>query len=129
MWLKAQPGAGQSTDADVDTGDGDARPGRKLLCCRCLTPITSEDARSEIDGSHEHYGANLHGYRFRYGCFSNASGCVLVGQPSRHWSWHNGYSWQIENCSGCAVHLGWRFSGEAGTFHGLILERLCPEDE
>ena len=102
--------------------------GSLLACAACLQPITNAAARTAVAGSHEHTFANPAGFQFRIGCFSRASGCRAVGEPSTHWSWFAGYSWQVEHCSACGEHLGWLFRGEGPAFHGLVLDRLVETE-
>jgi len=117
-----EPGAEERTDeANVETA------GKRLLCVRCHHPITDIASRIEIAGSFEHHGANPHGFRFRFGSFVAAPGCVLHGEPSTHYSWFPGYSWQVANCSLCSVHIGWLFRSDSGHFYGLILDALREE--
>jgi hypothetical protein len=33
----------------------------------------------------------------------------------------------VQNCAGCRLHLGWRFTSADGGFYGLILARLVAE--
>lgn len=102
--------------------------GRRLVCVRCGYSITTEDARIEKNGLHEHSQVNPHGFVWRFGCFAAAPGCAPSSGPSTEFSWFPGYAWQIESCRGCYLHLGWRFLGE-DTFHGLILDRLVEADD
>jgi hypothetical protein len=103
--------------------------GRRLVCARCRLPITSDDARIDMGGSHEHTVTNPHGHVFHIGCFASAPGCAAVTPAESHFSWFPGYRWQIAACRGCHLHLGWRFIAAATRFHGLILDRLAPESE
>jgi hypothetical protein len=101
-----------------------------LACAACRQWITSTAMRIEVSGQHQHERANAAGFHFRFGCFAAARGLVLVGDASREHTWFPGWSWQIEHCSLCAQHLGWRFTSPDGQFHGLILDRLVelPSD-
>ncbi|HJZ88769.1 MAG TPA: cereblon family protein [Polyangia bacterium] len=102
----------------------DAGTGPVLACARCRQHITSTSARIAVGGHHEHTRENPHGFQFHIGCFARALGCVAVSEPSLEWTWFPGYAWQIELCTGCAEHLGWRFASSDHHFHGLILDRL-----
>ena len=97
---------------------------KPLVCRYCLSPITTEAAAISMDGQHHHSQCNPHGYFFHFGCFSDAPGCRIIGDPVTTDSWFNGYAWQIANCSHCQVHLGWYFSGQSPTFFGLLHNRL-----
>ena len=122
--LKAERDAPRPTvrpEAAPGEDEGDARV---LACARCLQPITTTAARTEVGGAHEHTFANPEGYQFHIGCFARATGCAAVGDPSTYWSWFAGYSWQVELCSACGEHLGWLFRAKGHLFHGLVLDRL-----
>jgi len=103
--------------------------GRPLVCIRCRRPITTAGDRIEIDGLHEHTQVNPHGFIWSFGCFARAPGCVRVGPPSREFAWFAGHSWQIEDCGGCRLHLGWFFSSSGRSFHGLIVGRIVEEED
>lgn len=109
---------------------GDVRPtrGTRIVCRQCLQLITIESERIEIGGAHQHTFANPAGLLFQIGCFGSAQGCAPAGPPETRWSWFAGYRWQAVLCSSCLVHLGWRYTGAAGTFYGLILHRLLQEN-
>jgi hypothetical protein len=99
--------------------------GPVLVCATCRQTITWDSARIAVGGKHEHTFANPHGYAYRIGCFSRATGCFTVGQASTYWTWFPGHSWEIEHCSGCGEHLGWLFRAAEDRFHGLILDHLA----
>jgi hypothetical protein len=103
--------------------------GKLLACAVCRSPITTWAARIEIDGGHEHTFTNPDGIRFRIGCFREVQGCVGVGRPTAAFTWFAGYTWQIEHCGTCALHLGWRYRAPGHGFHGLIVNRLVEEDD
>lgn len=90
--------------------------------------MTSERARIEVGGAHEHERMNPAGIAYLIGCFREAPGCVAVGQSSAHFSWFPGCTWRVAVCGSCLGHLGWAFQGGGITFHGLILARLVPDD-
>jgi hypothetical protein len=108
----------------VTTGQG-----RILACAACRRRITSSAARIAVNGSHEHECENPHGYRYKIGCFAHAEGVVALGNASTYWSWFPGYSWQVQNCAGCGVLLGWLFAREGSRFWGLIVESLVEIEE
>ena len=99
-----------------------------MRCHACGHVITSEAARRQVNGAHEHEGTNPAGYRFRFGCFSQAPGCACMGQPSEAHSWFTGCMWRLAVCAACGEHLGWRFSG-VDDFFGFILDRLIQANE
>ncbi len=104
--------------------DATGRGGR-LLCAACGHAITRVDRRIERNGAHHHRLTNPLGIVFRVGCFSRASGCAEVGEPTEQWSWFQGYFWRIALCGGCGIHLGWSYDRPGvDAFHGLILDRL-----
>ena len=103
--------------------------GRALVCVRCQRTITTAGDRIEVDGLHEHTQINPHGFIWTFGCFAQAPGCVAVGTPSREFAWFAGHSWQIEDCGGCRLHLGWLFAASERRFHGLIVDRVVEQEE
>jgi hypothetical protein len=122
--LKAQRDAPRATVRPETGPREDEADARVLACARCLQPITTTAARTEVGGAHEHTFANPEGYQFHIGCFARATGCAAVGDPSTYWSWFAGYSWQVELCSACGEHLGWLFRAKGHRFHGFVLDRL-----
>ena len=93
-------------------------------CRRCGNPITTAASAISIEGLHEHVQANPGGFVFLFGCFANAPGCDIIGEPTREHTWFAAYAWQIALCDQCQCHLGWYFrSGDDG-FFGLLLDRL-----
>lgn len=103
--------------------------GRVLVCVRCRRPITTAGDRIEVDGLHEHTQINPHGFIWTFGCFARAPGCVPVGSPSREFAWFAGHWWQVEDCGGCRLHLGWLFSSPDRRFHGLIAGRVVDRED
>jgi hypothetical protein len=102
--------------------------GRRLLCRACGRAITTESARIEVNGAHEHVEKNPSGKVFRIGCFRAAPGAVGWGSAFAEHTWFPGCTWQIALCGGCGCHLGWAFQGQDG-FHGLIVDRLRLDPE
>ena len=123
------PGGRPGLDADEgpDRGDG----GRRIVCRACGQAVTTEQARTERNGSHRHVFANPHGYVYDLALFNAAPGCRCVGAPSTEFPWFPGSSWQVAACRRCGLHLGWRFAPLAGgrAFYGLIADRLAERDE
>jgi hypothetical protein len=123
--LKGEGARDMGRAVSIDPSAADDRDGgRALACSVCRRPITSEAARIQVDGRHEHTFANPFGYAYTIGCFSAAVGLAGVGPTSSEFSWFAGRTWQIEQCAGCGEHLGWVFRGPGSAFHGLILDRL-----
>lgn len=96
----------------------------RLYCGRCEVEITTEDARVVRGGAHQHVFMNPEAYVYKVGCFAKAPGCVVTGRPTSYFSWFQGYAWSYALCKFCDQHLGWRYDGAAGSFFGLIVERL-----
>ena len=95
-----------------------------VLCRTCLEIITSEEAEREKSGQFEHTFTNAYGYVFRVGCFSDAPGCIIVGEPTEEFTWFNRYSWQFCLCRNCMTHMGWHYRSGSDSFYGLILSEL-----
>lgn len=117
-WQKRSPAVHRSRAESTGSGR------RRLCCIRCGDPITDASARVERCGIHEHSQVNPHGFIWHFGCFARAPGCLALGPPTDHFSWFAGYRWQIAHCSGCDLHLGWRFEADGDRFWGLVLDRL-----
>jgi hypothetical protein len=108
-----------ATDAGSEAGKD-----KRLFCAACRHPITHQDQRIPVSGSHEHTCTNPAGYTFRIGCFHDAGGCLAAGESTMEHTWFKGYSWQVVLCASCERHIGWRFQASADYFHGLIVDRL-----
>lgn len=107
-----------------------AAPGRRIVCATCGHTITREEARLAIQDAHEHRFMNPAGLLFHIGCFAQAEGCLLLGEPSDDYPWFPGFTWRIALCAACTDHLGWHFqSREGSAFYGLRLDRLAPGGE
>jgi len=128
-FLREKPEAPAGSVRTVPDPGEDDGGGAVLACAFCQRPVTTTAARIEVDGAHEHSFTNPHGFRFTIGCFAQAVGCRVSGEPSTFWTWFPGFSWQIESCGRCGEHLGWLFHSADGEFHGLILDRLVSLDE
>lgn len=97
----------------------------RLYCRDCGQIVTHEQERIEMAGSHIHNFINPHGLRYRIGCFSEAPGCLEIGEDTEEFTWFTGYAWKIVLCASCHRHLGWVFSSEkGGCFFGLVLMQL-----
>lgn len=106
-----------------EAGEKSKEP-RTLVCKACGTAITSQECAIEVGGSNCHTFLNPGGIVFRIGCFSGASGCFIMGEPTVEYTWFPGYAWCYVICSGCLSHMGWHYSSGEGGFFGLILDRL-----
>ncbi len=93
-------------------------------CIICGQNITTEKNRLPVQGQAEHTFTNPHGFVFTIGCFSEAPGCGTAGSPTTEFTWFPGYAWSYAVCGQCKIHLGWHFTGESGSFFGLILNRI-----
>jgi hypothetical protein len=130
--LEKKPGGaapGDDASRDVVRERADVGGGGPVRCRACGHAVTTRRARIEVGGAHEHDFMNPAGMAFRIGCFSDAPGCRGVGEESTEWAWFPGHAWRIALCGGCFGHLGWSFRGSAGSFHGLVLDRLAPDDD
>ena len=95
-----------------------------VRCAACGARLAPEQARIDIDGSHEHERMNPSGLRFVLACFAVAPGCEPNGPPSPVWTWFPGHEWQIALCRGCGAHVGWSFhAAERAPFYGLVRDR------
>lgn len=95
----------------------------EIVCANCDHPITQAIWRISKNQDHEHTVFNPAGQVFRIVCFKEAPGVAVRGTPSTEFTWFKGYAWQVGQCAGCDIHIGWRFSG-ADIFFGLIKDRL-----
>ncbi len=129
VWLLKEDGARKERGSPAPAAEDDTCRSRILACAACKARITSDAARIEVGGSHEHTFANPFGYVYHVGCFASAVGLKRIGRPSSEFPWFPGYLWQIEPCAACGEHLGWWFQGAESGFHGLILNRLVEIEE
>jgi hypothetical protein len=112
------------------TDDADLGHGRPIVCAGCGYRITTEAARIEMDGRHEHHCVNPNGYEFDIGCFCEAPGCKSMGVPTLEFTLFAGFAWSHALCSNCNELLGWLYTGAgAKSFYGLILNRLTAEGD
>lgn len=98
--------------------------GDLVYCNTCSQPVARKSDATSINGSHAHYCTNPYGIRFHVGCFADALGCDLSGQPTSADTWFRGFKWRLASCSGCRMHLGWYFERGREYFYGLILDRI-----
>ena len=97
--------------------------GEHLVCVNCLHRITKNESRISMNGGNEHIFTNPLGETFRLGCFRDAPGCRVFGEPTTEHTWFPGYAWAVAVCGGCGEHLGWQYTG-ADRFYGLIVKKL-----
>ena len=57
--------------------------GGYLFCAACSEVLGRSSAATEINGAHEHFCTNPHGYEFHVRCYSQALGCAISGAPHR----------------------------------------------
>ena len=100
-----------------------------IYCAQCSNVITSVAEKISVAGNHAHHLTNPHGFEFNVGCFQQALGCDISGQPEAADSWFMGYVWRYASCAQCHIHLGWYFTQSSGdnAFYGLILDNLQEE--
>lgn len=109
-------------------GVTDTFGGDRILCAACGNGITTAKARTSMFGDFVHHKVNPYGYEFLIGCFRQAPGCAIQGQPVPQDTWFPGYDWRFALCDHCATHLGWYYeSPDQQYFYGLILERLAED--
>ncbi len=95
-----------------------------IYCAACSNTITKTEHKIEVNGSHDHSFVNPHNFRFHIGCFAQALGCDISGDPQAADSWFMGFVWRLASCAQCHNHLGWYFSRGSDFFYGLILNRI-----
>lgn len=117
-----KPSLNSSPNVDADQKESSEK---YLVCKTCENKITTIGHKIEIFGSFKHSFLNPAGHVFEIGCFSEAPGCSILGEPTSEWTWFPDYQWQIALCSSCISHLGWYYSaGKKLSFFGLILNTL-----
>jgi hypothetical protein len=89
-----------------------------------MTRVAREDACIDVGGAHRHSFVNPAGVTFEIGCFREAPGCMVEGEPTTELTWFAGFAWSYALCANCRAHLGWCYEGEGARFFGLILARL-----
>lgn len=97
---------------------------RVIRCKACGHEITNHEQKCSIANSHSHTFFNPAGIVYEIGCFKEAAGCQITGQPTTEFSWFTGYWWRFALCSNCQAHLGWLYEKRESTFFGLILANL-----
>ncbi|MHB8742871.1 MAG: cereblon family protein [Sulfuricaulis sp.] len=97
---------------------------KRLFCANCHHPITHQDQRLVVQGSHEYRFTNPHGIIYLIACFREAAGSTPVGEATTEYTCFTGYAWRITQCAHCRLHLGWLFQLRGEYFHALITSRL-----
>jgi hypothetical protein len=125
LWVFKSTGKKQ-TDASTITEESefDLESENFILCRNCGNKITSPELIIAVHGMHKHTFTNPAGIAYQIGCFSDADGCMIYGDPTRDYTWFKGFSWSLGLCSNCFTHLGWFYKSEDKSFFGLILDRL-----
>lgn len=121
--------ARQGSDAELERRKERTRPrdNEYVYCATCSSVLALRRDRIEMNGAHEHTCTNPHGFTFHLGCYAQALGCTIAGQPMAADTWFPGFQWRLAACSECNVHLGWYFDRGEAFFYGLILNRIQTE--
>jgi hypothetical protein len=114
-------------DLEDDRLGGDDEHG--VVCAACRAPITRTAFAIVMDGQHQHTFFNPAGIAYEIACFSAASGCDRVGQPTSEFAWFAGYRWSYALCRSCGEFLGWCFIGPRDGFWGLITSRIAESHQ
>lgn len=122
--LERSPDPGLEEVATAARARRDTPAGPRFLCAACREIIAFAQDRLAVEGKHEHRFTNPTGIVYEIVCFSMARGCAGTGSPTTEFTWFRPYAWQIGLCRFCSIHLGWRYSGGARSFYGLIRARL-----
>ena len=96
-----------------------------IVCRNCGNRITTPEHIISVNGEHTHTFTNPDGFAYDIGCFSDAEGCNVYGEPTLEHTWFNSFKWSFSVCSGCLVHLGWHYERGEERFFGLILDLLA----
>jgi hypothetical protein len=96
-----------------------------VYCAACSHVVSHVDQRIQVSGSHAHHFTNPYGYQFNVGCYGEALGCAVGGNPTAADTWFPGYRWRHATCEECRTHLGWHFANAGNhSFYGLIIDRI-----
>jgi hypothetical protein len=104
-----------------------AEPKDLIHCGTCSHVVARKADGCAINGSHAHDFVNPHGISFHVGCFAEALGCTISGEPTAADTWFPGFFWRLASCAECRTHLGWYFDRAGEYFYGLILDRIQHE--
>ena len=86
----------------------------RIICKACHFTITSPLFLMPVGQSAYHVFTNPSGMSFDIQTFDIASGCIVSGSFTGHFSWFPGYLWQYAYCEGCGEHLGWHYKQAEG---------------
>lgn len=111
-------------DQQREPEDEDRKRARYLYCAQCSQAVTQPEQAISINGGHQHLCMNPHGFEFDLGCYREALGCAISGEPTHADSWFPGFLWRYAHCADCQQHLGWYFERSDAYFYGLIRERI-----
>ncbi len=95
-----------------------------LHCATCSAVISERGHAIEVNGQHQHFCTNPHGFEFQVACYREALGCTISGPREHADSWFPGFFWRIASCADCHTHLGWYFDQDDAYFYGLVANRL-----
>lgn len=98
-----------------------------VFCAACSHVIARRSDQIEVNGNGEHWFTNPFGLEFHVGCFSDALGCSIAGEPVAADTWFPGFCWRLASCEECRHHLGWYFDQTDGYFYGLVLDYIQTE--
>ena len=111
---RTKPGSNATTESS-DAGD--------WLCAWCLNKVANQKDLFAYAGQQEFSFSNPQGIHFVILTFSRTHGCRDVGVPTLEHTWFPGHAWSFCQCTGCAQHLGWYYTGKS-QFAGLIKPRI-----
>ena len=100
---------------------------RRIRCKFCNSKVTDSSKIISISNSSNHTFVNPAGIVYNITCYSEADGCIVVGEKMSEFSWFNGFFWQFAMCKECLNHLGWFYSSDDKYFFGLVSEYLIEE--
>ncbi len=118
---------GTGSDLEVEKAPEETSEKGYVYCATCSSVLADRSDRTEVNGTHEHTCTNPHGFTFHIGCYGQALGCSISGQPMAADTWFSGFRWRLASCSECTTHLGWYFERGTDFFYGLILDRIQYE--
>lgn len=125
--LREGSARGASTPVREEESSLEDEEKRMVFCKACNHPISTTRKTFSVDGASTHTFFNPAGIVFEIMCFSAASGCLVQGDATSHFSWFAGHTWRLAFCGNCLVHLGWFFESEDASFFGLIVNKLAGD--
>jgi len=124
-WLRQECGRKRARKTVVTTwADEQEMPEEAIFCRACGAVVTARRESIEVAGTHTHTFFNPAGIVFELGCFKQAKGCLVAGEPTSDFTWFAGHVWSFALCRSCQSHLGWFYQGDVSSFFGLILPKL-----